>query len=94
MSKVNTREEMEKTIPIAMRILDNVIDLNLFPISEAKATSKKYRSVGLGFLGLAEYLATNNMMYDSREAREKVDLLFEDYAYHVLKASNDLSKKR
>jgi ribonucleoside-diphosphate reductase alpha chain len=45
MAKVNTKEEMEKIIPIAMRILDNVIDLNLFPINEAKVTSKKYRSV-------------------------------------------------
>lgn len=94
MAKVNTKEDMEKIVPIAMRILDNVIDLNLFPINEAKATSQKYRSVGLGFLGLAEYLATNNMMYDSKEAREKVDLLFEDYAYHVIKASNELSIER
>jgi len=45
MAKVNTKEDMEKIIPIAMRILDNVIDLNLFPINEAEATSKQYRSV-------------------------------------------------
>lgn len=94
MAKVNTKEDMEKIIPIAMRILDNVIDLNLFPINEAEATSKQYRSVGLWFLGLAEYLATNNMMYDSKEAREKIDWLFEDYAYHVLQASNKLSQER
>jgi ribonucleoside-diphosphate reductase alpha chain len=94
MAKVNTKEEMEKTIPIAMRILDNVIDLNLFPINEAEATSKQYRSVWLGFLWLAEYLATNNMMYDSKEARNNVDELFENYAYYVLQASNNLSKER
>lgn len=94
MAKVNTRQEMEKIIPVAMKILDNVIDLNLFPIKEAKKTSEKYRSVWLWFLWLAEYLATNNMMYDSKEAREKVDELFENYAYYVLKASNDLSKQK
>jgi len=94
MAKVNTKEDMEKIIPIAMRILDNVIDLNLFPINEAEATSKQYRSVWLGFLGLAEYLATNNMIYDSKQARDKIDELFENYAYYVLQSSNDLSKER
>lgn len=93
-AKVNTKEEMEKIIPISMRVLDNVIELNLFPIKEAKATAEQYRSVWLGFLGLAEYLATNKMMYDSKEAREATDDLFENYAYHVIKASNDLSKER
>jgi ribonucleoside-diphosphate reductase alpha chain len=44
-ASVNTKEEIEKIIPIAMRVLDNVVDLNLFPIKEAEKTSKKYRSV-------------------------------------------------
>lgn len=93
-ASVNTKEEIEKIIPIAMRVLDNVVDLNLFPIKEAEKTSKKYRSVWLGFLGLAEYLATNNMMYDSKTARERVDELFEEYAYNVIKSSNELSQER
>ncbi len=93
-ASVNTKEEIEKIIPISMRVLDNVIDLNLFPIKEAEKTSKKYRSVWLGFLWLAEYLATNNMMYDSKEARENIDKLFEEYAYNVLKSSNELSQER
>ena len=93
-AKVNTKEEMEEIIPISMRVLDNVIELNLFPIKEAKATAEQYRSVGLWFLWLAEYLATNKMMYDSKEARDATDDLFENYAYHVIKASNDLSKER
>ncbi|HBB04667.1 TPA: hypothetical protein DCZ39_07410 [Patescibacteria group bacterium] len=46
-AKVHTLEEIEKVVPIAMRILDNVITLNYFPIKEAEITSKKYRSVGL-----------------------------------------------
>ena len=94
MAKVNTKEEMEEIIPIAMRVLDNVIDLNLFPITEAEVTAKQYRSVWLWFLWLAEYLATNNMMYDSKEARDTVDDLFENYAYHVIKSSNELAKER
>ena len=47
MAKVHTPEEIAKVLPIAMRILDNVITLNFFPVKEAELTAKKYRSVGL-----------------------------------------------
>lgn len=93
-AKVHTKEDIEKIIPIAMRILDNVITLNYFPIKEAELTAKKYRSVGLWFLGLAEYLATHNMMYESAFAREHVDKLFEQYAYTTLQASVQLAQER
>ncbi|PID34497.1 MAG: ribonucleotide-diphosphate reductase subunit alpha, partial [candidate division SR1 bacterium] len=53
-AKVNTDDDIKKVFPVAMRLLDNVIDLNFYPIKEAEVTAKKYRSVGLGFLGLAE----------------------------------------
>ena len=93
-AKVYTPEDTAKVIPVAMRILDNVITLNFFPVQEGRITSEQYRSVGLGFLGLAEHLATNNMMYDSAFARVHVDELFENYAYHTLKASHTLAKER
>lgn len=44
-AKVNTPEDIKKVVPIAMRLLDNVIDLNFYPIKEAEKTAKKYRSV-------------------------------------------------
>ncbi|MBF0489694.1 MAG: ribonucleoside-diphosphate reductase subunit alpha [Candidatus Omnitrophica bacterium] len=93
-AKVNTKEEIERVIPIAMRVLDNVIALNLYPIKEAEQTSLKYRSVGLGFMGLAEYLACRKLNYDSLAARNDVDALFEKYALATLKASNALAKER
>ncbi len=93
-AKVHTPEEIEKIIPIAMRILDNVITLNYYPIKEAEITAKKYRSVWLGFLGLAEYLATHNMMYESAFARDHIDKLFERYAYTTLQASLTLAQER
>lgn len=93
-AKVHTLEDIQKIIPIAMRLLDNVITLNMYPIKEAELTAKKYRSVGLGFLGLAEYLATHNMMYDSAFAREHVDTLFENYAFATLQASAELAQER
>ncbi len=80
--------------PVVMRVLDNVVTLNYYPIREAERTSKRYRSVGLGYLGLAEYLATHKLAYDSEAARKEVDRLFERYTYHTYRASVDLAKER
>ncbi|MDD4151602.1 MAG: ribonucleoside-diphosphate reductase subunit alpha [Candidatus Gracilibacteria bacterium] len=93
-AKVNSDADINEIIPVAMRVLDNVIDLNFYPIKEAELTAKKYRSVGLGFLGLAEYLAVNKLAYDTPEARLVVDKLFEKYSYATLKASNEIAKER
>ena len=93
-AKVNTDEDIKKVIPVAMRLLDNVIDLNFYPIKEAKRTAMKYRSVWLGFLWLAEYLAVNKLGYDTKEARDHVDVLFEKYSYRTLQSSNKLAKER
>jgi ribonucleoside-diphosphate reductase alpha chain len=93
-AKVNTKQDIERVFPIAMRVLDNVITLNYYPIEESKVTSLKYRAIGLGFLGLAEYLACNKLAYDSPQAREHTDKLFEQYAYSGLQASNQLAQER
>lgn len=93
-AKVNTKEEIDKVFPIAMRVLDNVISLNFYPIQESEATAKRYRPVGLGFMGLAEYLACEKLNYDSLEARERVDELFENYAFATLRNSQVLGAER
>jgi ribonucleoside-diphosphate reductase alpha chain len=93
-AKVHTRADMKQVFPTVMRILDNVITLNYYPIKEAEMTALKYRSVGLGYLGLAEYLAVNKLSYDSAEARERVDKIFAEYAYYTYRASVDLAKER
>lgn len=93
-AKVNSKKDIEEVVPVAMRVLDNVITLNFYPTKESEITAKKYRSVGLWFLGLAEYLATNKLAYDSEDARNIVDKLFEKYSYHALKASNELAIER
>lgn len=93
-AKVHTDKDIEDIVPTALRVLDNVITLNFYPIKEAELTAKKYRSIGLGFMGLAEYLACRRMSYDSPEAREHIDGLFEKYAFATLKASSDLAVER
>ena len=93
-AKVKDEKVMKKVFPLVMRALDNVITLNYYPIKEAERTAMRYRSVGLGYLGLAEYLATQHIAYETKEARSKVDKLFERYAYHTYRASVDLAKER
>ncbi len=93
-AKVNTNDVMKKVFPVMERALDNVISLNYYPIEEARQTALKYRSIGIGYLGLAEYLAVNHLHYDSEKARAEVDKLFERYAYHTYRASVDLAKER
>lgn len=93
-ARVNTPEMIKEVTEISMRILDNVITLNYYPIKESEITAMKYRSVWLGFLWLAEYLAVNKLAYDSKEARDRVDEIMELFAYETMRASADLSKER
>lgn len=93
-AKVNDNKTIKETFPILLRILDNVITLNFYPIEEAKKTAMRYRSIGIGYLGLAEYLATKKLSYESQEARDDVNTLFERYAYHTYRASVDIAKER
>ena len=93
-AKANSDQDIKDICEVAARVLDNVITLNFYPIKEAEMTAKKYRSVGLGFMGLAEYLACNKLAYDSPEAREAVDKLFEKYAFATLQSSAALAEER
>lgn len=93
-AKVNKTKQIKRVISIALRVLDNAINLNHYPIKEAEITAQKYRSIGLGFMGLAEYLACNHYAYDSPEAIAKVDALFEEYALLTLDASCNLAQER
>jgi len=93
-AKVHDEKTAARIYPVVMRALDNVITLNYYPIKEAERTAKRYRSVGVGYLGLAEYLATNHIAYDSEEAKKEVNKLFERFSYHMYRASADLAKER
>jgi len=93
-AKVYEESVIADVVPTVMRVLDNVISLNYYPIKEAERTAMRYRSVGLGYLGLAEYLATRKIAYETPKAREEVNRLFEKYTYHTYRASADLAIER
>ena len=93
-AKVNDAKSIARIFPILTRMLDNITTLSYYPIKEAEITSRKYRSIGIGYLGLAEYLATHGMAYDQQTARDHVNTLFAQYAYHTYRASVDLARDR
>lgn len=94
MAKVHDEETAKRLFPVLARALDNVITLNFYPIEESRMTAMRYRPIGIGYLGLAEYLATRKIPFNSAEAREEVKKLFEMYAYHTYDASMELAKER
>ena len=92
--KVQSDKELEELCELAVRSLDEVIDYQEYPISAAEVSTKARRSLGIGFIGLAHYLAKLGFNYDSQEAWDAVHTLTESFQYFLLKASNQLAKEK
>ncbi|CAH0344294.1 ribonucleoside-diphosphate reductase subunit alpha [Bacillus sp. CECT 9360] len=85
---------LERLIPIQVRMLDNVIDLNTIPVLQAQLTNQKYRSIGLGTFGWHHLLAKSNIKWESEEAISFADHLYERIAYLTVEASMNLSREK
>jgi ribonucleoside-diphosphate reductase alpha chain len=94
LAKVNTDEHFKEVIPVALRCLDNTIELNAYPNKETEISSKKYRPVWLWTLWLAQYLAEKKVMYWTEESVKVVWELYKSLSYHTLKSSVDLAEER
>lgn len=86
------REELESIVDTAVRMLDNTIDLTKTPIKESDKHNMQYRTIGVGTMGLADYLAREFMIYD--ESMNDIDELFEEIALYSIKSSALLAKDR
>jgi len=87
-------KKLRKTIFTAMRMLDNVVDLNFYPTEEARRSNSKHRPVGLGMMGLHDVLHKFDINFDSDEAVSFNDKLFEEYSCAAIHASSKLAKER
>ncbi|MFC4401925.1 ribonucleoside-diphosphate reductase subunit alpha [Gracilibacillus xinjiangensis] len=87
-------EVLERLINIQVRMLDNVIDLNTISVGQAQVTNKKYRAVGLGTFGWHHLLALESIHWESEEAVNYADKVYEDIAYYTIKASMELAKEK
>lgn len=87
----DNQESLHNVIETAIRALDNVIDINLYPLEYAKITSQKYRAIGLGISGYNHLLAKKGIYRESEEHLNYVDKLFENINYYAILASNKLA---
>ena len=91
--KINV-EQLKKSVTTAIRMLDNVIDINYYPVPQAENSNKKHRPIGLGLMGFQDALYKLGISYDSEEAVEFADKSMELISYFAIEASCELAKER
>jgi len=94
LARAVTEDVLERLIPIQVRMLDNVIELNDLPVLQAKLTNQKYRAVGLGTFGWNHLLALKKIAWETDEAVAYCDELYEQIAYLTVQASMNLAKEK
>jgi ribonucleoside-diphosphate reductase alpha chain len=94
LSKINKKEDIKKVVPIAIRMLDNVIDLNFYPLEKVKNTNRKSRAIGLGVMGEAQMLAESKIRWGSEEHLIKIDEIMEAISYYAIDTSANLAKEK
>ena len=93
-AKVLDHDKLQKTITTAMRMLDNVIDINYYAVKKARESNMRHRPVGLGIMGFQDCLYELRVPYASEAAVEFADESMEAVCYHAYWASTDLAKER
>ena len=89
--KLRNLDELEELCDLSVRGLDALIDFQGYPVKAAEVGTKNRRSLGVGYIGLAHYLAKHKVGYDDAEAHQMVHDLTEAFQYYLLKSSNQLA---
>ena len=92
--KVNKLSEMEELCDLAVRGLEELIDYMQYPVKAAERSTLARRSLGIGYIGLAHYLAKNGVKYEDPEAWKLVHDLTETFQYNLLKSSNQIAQEK
>ncbi len=87
-------ERLKQTIFTAIRMLDNVIDINFYPIPDTANANLRHRPIGMGMMGFQDALYMMNISYASHEAVEFADMCMEQISYYAILASSQLAKER
>ena len=91
---IDKRDELEELCEIAVRGLDEIIDHQQYPVRAAEISTKARRSLGIGYIGLAHYLAKKGYSYEQKMGWKQVDKLTEAFQYYLLKASVQVAKEK
>ena len=87
-------DDLESICDLSVRALEQIIDYQGYPVKAAEHSTKARRSLGIGYIGLAHYLAKNKVKYADKQAWQLTHDLSEAFQYYLLKASNQLAKER
>ena len=91
---VLNKKLLASTVKTAIRLLDNVVDLNFYPTKEARNSNMQHRPIGLGMMATHDILQVLNIQYDSDAAVKYIDELTEFFSYNAILASSELAKER
>ena len=94
LGQIKDKDDLENLCDLSVRGLEELIDLQNYPVKAAEMSTKARRSLGIGYIGLAHFLAKNKVKYDSPDAWKLVDEYTEAFQYYLLKASNQLAKEK
>ena len=92
--KIKSNEELEELCDLSVRGLEELIDYQKYPVKAAERSTLARRSLGIGYIGLAHFLAKNGVKYDDPAAWKLVHDLSESFQYYLLKASNTIAKEK
>jgi len=87
-------DDIKEVCDLAVRGLDEIIDYQGYPVKSAEISTKSRRSLGIGYIGLAHFLARNKLSYEDPDAWKLVHELSEKFQYYLLKSSNDLAREK
>ncbi len=91
---LNDLSELESICDLSVRALEQIIDYQDYPVKAAEVSTKRRRSLGVGYIGLAHYLAKNGVKYSDPKAWDLVDRLSEAFQYHLLRASCNIAMEK
>jgi len=91
---LNDLSELENICDLAVRALEQIIDYQDYPVKAAEVSTKRRRSLGIGYIGLAHYLAKHGVKYSDPKAWDLVDRLSEAFQYHLLRASCNIAMEK
>jgi ribonucleoside-diphosphate reductase alpha chain len=91
---LNDLSELESICDLAVRALEQIIDYQDYPVKAAEVSTKRRRSLGIGYIGLAHYLAKNGVKYSDPKAWDLVDRLSEAFQYNLLRASCNIAMEK
>ncbi len=94
LGRCHTSDDIKRIVTLQMRMMDNVIDLNYYPVPQAQYTNKRYRAVGLGTSGYHQWLVNRGIRWESDEHVDAADELYEYIAFCAITASMEIAREK